>query len=94
LFGAFQPYGSTASQITDYVLRAFLQYKPAVRLPQRRPRLGTRETLNRRNLHLGKNIWQSIAKVAREGKYSVSVLTEYLLRRYLGLEISEDLKHR
>jgi hypothetical protein len=70
-----------------------LKYQPAVKLPRRRPRLGTLETLNRRNLHLGKDTWGRIAKAAQEGKYSVSVLTEYLLRRYLGLDISEDLKH-
>jgi hypothetical protein len=86
--------GSTASQIADYVLQTFLKYKPAVRLPQRRPPLGTREILSRRNLHLGKDTWERIAGVAQEGKYSVSILTEYLLRKYLALVISDDLKHR
>jgi hypothetical protein len=86
--------GSTASQIADYVLRAFLQYMPAVRLPQRRSRAATLEKLNRRNLHLRKDTWEHIAKIAQEEKYSISVLTEYLLRKYLGLDITGDLKHR
>ena len=78
--------GSTASKITNYVLQTFLKYMPAVRLPHRRPRAGTLEKLNRRNLHLGKDTWERIAKVAQEGKYSISILTEYLLRRYLGID--------
>jgi hypothetical protein len=78
--------GSTASQIANYVLQTFLKYMPAVRLPQRRSRAGTREKLNRRNLHLKKDTWERIAKVSQEGKYSISLLTEYLLRRYLGID--------
>ena len=86
--------GSDASKITDYVLRTFLKYMPAVKLSQRRPRSGTMERLTRRNLHLRKDTWKRIAKVAQEEKYSISVLTEFLLRSYLGLEITDDLKPR
>ena len=85
--------GSVASKITDYVLRTFLKFMPAINLPQRRTRVKTREKLNRRNLHLQKDTWERIAEIAKEKKYSVSVLTEYLLRRYLGLAITDDLRH-
>jgi hypothetical protein len=85
---------SDASKITDYVLRAFLKYLPAVKLPQRRSRIKTMERLSRRNLHLRKETWDRVAKVAQEKKYSVSVLTEFLLRSYLALGITEDLKPR
>ncbi|OGO26960.1 MAG: hypothetical protein A2Z16_13355 [Chloroflexi bacterium RBG_16_54_18] len=84
--------GSDASKITDYVLRTFLKYMPAVKLPKRRTRVENQEKLNRRNLHLRKDTWEGIAKVAQEKEYSISVLTEFLLRRYLGLNIPEDLK--
>lgn len=87
--------GSDASKITDYVLRTYLKYMPALKLSQRRSRLGrTMERLNRRNLHLRKDTWERIAKVAQEKKYSISVLTEFLLRSYLDLEITDDLKPR
>lgn len=86
--------GSDASKLTDYVLRTFMKFMPAIDLPRRRHRREIRERLNRRNLHLGKETWERISKDAREKKYSVSVLTEYLLRRYLGMEITEDLQHR
>ena len=86
--------GSDASKIADYVLRAFLEQAPGIELPQRRSRAETLERLNRRNLHLRKDTWVRVAKVAQEKKVSISVLTEYLLRNYLGLEITEDLKPR
>jgi len=86
--------GSDASKITDYVLRTFLKFIPAINLPQRRTRVKTQEKLNRRNLHLQVDTWERIAEIAQERKYSVSVLTEYLLRRYLGLAITDDLRHR
>ncbi len=85
---------SDASKITDYVLRAFLKYMPVVKLPQRRARVKTMERLSRRNLHLQKETWDRIAEVAQEKKFSVSGLIEFLLRRYLGLGITEDLKPR
>jgi hypothetical protein len=86
--------GSDASKITDYVLRTYLKYMPAVRLPQRRVRVGTPQKLNRRNLHLRKDTWERVAAIAREKKFSISVLTEFLLRNYLELGISDDLKAR
>jgi len=84
--------GSDASKTTDYALRTYLKFMPAIDLPQRRPRGGTQARLNRRNLHLMKDTWERISKDAREKKYSVSVLAEYLLRRYLGMEITTDLR--
>lgn len=86
--------GSDASKITDYVLRTFMKFMPAIDLPRRRHRGGTRDRLNRRNLHLGKDTWERISKDSREKRYSVSVLAEYLLRSYLGLVITNDLKPR
>ncbi len=83
---------SDASKLTDYVLRTFLKFMPAIDLPQRRPRGGTQEKLNQRNLHLQKDTWKRISTDAQEKRYSVSVLAEYLLRRYLGLEITADLQ--
>lgn len=85
---------STASKIADYVLQAFLKYTPAVKLPQRRPRAKDARKLNRRNLHLRKDTWEGIVKISQEEKYSISVLSEYLLRKYLGLDVTEDLKHQ
>ena len=84
--------GSDASKLSDYVLRTYLKYMPAVRLPQRRMRVETPQKLNRRNLHLRKDTWERVAAVAREKKFSISVLTEFLLRNYLELGISDDLK--
>ncbi len=84
--------GSDASKLTDYVLRTFLKFMPAIDLPQRRPRGESRGRLNRRNLHLQKATWERISRDAQEKKYSISVLTEYLLRRYLGMEITADLR--
>lgn len=86
--------GSDSSKITDYVLRTFLKFMPALNLPHRRRRVKTQEKLNRRNLHLQVDTWQRIAEIAQERNYSVSVLTEYLLRRYLGLVITDDLRPR
>lgn len=83
---------SNASQITDYVLRSFLQFQPAIDLPRRRSRSAIQERLNRRNLHLEKETWEQVASVAQARKYSISVLTEFLLRKYLGLEITDDLR--
>lgn len=84
--------GSDASKLTDYVLRTYLKFMPAIDLPRRRPRGETREKLNRRNLHLGKDTWERISIDAQEKKHSVSVLVEYLLRRYLGMEIPSGLQ--
>lgn len=86
--------GSDASKLTDYVLQTFLKFMPATDLPQRRTRVETDEILKRRNLHLRKDTWEWVAKVAQEKKHSVSVLTEFLLRNYLGLEITADLLPR
>lgn len=86
--------GSDASKIADSVLRAFLEQMPGVELRQRRSRAETQERLNRRNLHLRKDTWARVAQVAQEKKVSISVLTEYLLRNHLDLEIPEDLKPR
>lgn len=86
--------GSNASKITDRVLRTYLKYMPTVRLPQRRARVETPEKLNRRNLHLRKATWEGVAAVTREMNFSISVLTEFLLRNYLELDISDDLKAR
>jgi|GEM_PF-412654 len=86
--------GSDASKLTDYVLGAFLKYRPAIKLPPRRPRGKTVEKLKRRNLHLRKGTWEHVAMDAQEKNYSISVLTEFLLRNYLKLEISPDLRPR
>ena len=86
--------GSDASKITDQVLRVFLEQMPGVELPHRRSRAETLERLNRRNLHLQKDTWERVVKDAQEKKYSISVLIEFLLRNYLGLEITEDIKPR
>ena len=83
---------SSASQITDYVLRSFQKFKPVIELPQRRSRSAIQEKLTRRNLHLRKDTWEQIASIAQARKYSISVLTEFLLRKYLGLEITDDLR--
>jgi hypothetical protein len=86
--------GRDASKITDYVLGIFLQDMPGVKLPQRRAKTATGEKLRRRNLHLRIDTWEHIAKIAQGKKYSVSVLAEFLLRNYLGLEITADLRPR
>ena len=86
--------GSGASKLTDYVLRDYLKRMPAVELPQRRSRAETGEKLERRSLHLQKGTWKRIAEIAQEEKFSVSTLTEFLLRSYLGLEITADLQPR
>jgi hypothetical protein len=82
---------SNASKIADYVLRTFLKFTPAIDLPRRRSRLRISDRLNRRNLHLQVDTWERVDEIAREKRYSISVLTEYLLRRYLGLAITDDL---
>jgi len=85
---------SNASKIADYVLRTFLKFTPAIDLPRRRSRSRISERLNRRNLHLQVDTWERVVEIAQEKKYSISVLTEYLLRRYLGLVITDDLRPR
>jgi excisionase family DNA binding protein len=56
--------GSTASQITDYVWQTTLKNRPAGRLPQRRPRLGTVDEA----ADLLKIPRSSVYKLAQQGK--------------------------
>jgi hypothetical protein len=85
---------SNASKVADFVLRTFLKFTPAFDLPRRRSRTRISERLSRRNLHLQVDTWERVDEIAQEKKYSISVLTEYLLRRYLGLAITDDLRPR
>lgn len=84
--------GSDASKLTDYMLRDYLAHMPAIKLPQRRSLAETGETLRRRSLHLQRDTWKRVAAIAQKEKFSVSALTEFLLRSYLGLEITADLQ--
>jgi hypothetical protein len=83
---------SEASTLVNRVLETYLVDPSPLDLRQRRSRGDVPFNLNIRTVFVQDWVWKRVQQLSEEWQFSVSVLCEYLLRNYLGLEITKDLK--
>ena len=85
--------GQSASEIIVYNLKEYLKTEdPSFSLPRYQERL-SKESLDKRQprtIYVPDSAWKSIQKICKKGGYSISGLIEYLIRKYLFLDIEEE----
>jgi len=81
-----------ASLLVAYVIGAYLRSPRDLNIPMRRAKSKLEDTLGGRTVHLPDQLYRQVKELCRKKGYTISVLTEYLLREYLGLDIGEDMR--
>ncbi len=79
--------GYDASRIVEYLLDDWMEKGAHIDAPLRRQHSDTVDTPSKRTLFLRPGLWQAVSERAQAGNYSISMLIESLLRRYLNVEI-------
>jgi hypothetical protein len=78
--------GQDASQVVEYVITDWLKSEIRFEIPTRSRWQEDFASAGKRTVYLPPETWEQAAAQAAEGGFSVSMLIELLLRRYLAMD--------